>query len=292
MRVILQLAAFTSCLAAVLAGNPTRAQVQPTTFPPTAVASSSEYSNCTVPSQVTFRLEDVNAPWYPSSWKTVRYLMFPGQTTLTKMVPAPGSGATTGKNPEMNTGAGPRQAENCAPAGATQYMSFRVKTTNYFSQPGGGTVAGNHLVFGWRSAASATTVDTIALILHVNHPSGLGSGFFPERIRIGLGAGDLPAVPPVTASDGTPFPAQDGITYFVEALADQTGIAYHIANVGTGKSSNWIRYSNPASIPPAVGTGIAFGSICADADLSGSCEPFNYQTQSPHKVEIWDITAN
>jgi len=142
-------------------------------------AGAQELGKCDIPTRILFSNSGIP---YPGLYGIKRYVQYPGGP-LNEMQPQPGY--STGKNWTMNPDYAPANVQNCSNGGpgGTQWVTFRLKTTNYFSSAiGSGGPA--HLVFGLRFVATATSYDGIGMILMPQY-----GGMIGERFRVGMGGG-------------------------------------------------------------------------------------------------------
>lgn len=230
-----------------------------------------EFNICAIPQQIVIANENVG---FPSVYYQVqRYVQYPGQP-LVKMYAQPGY--TTGKNLLMSPTAAPQQVQNCSNGGpfGTQWLSFRVKTTNYF-----GSGVADHLVFGMRGAFTTSSYDAIGIIFHPYF-----GGIMGERFRFGIDS--------LLSIRQTPTPQpqlglQDGKEYLVEILAAPDTISYRITNVTNNVLQDWRAFANPAGYPLINGTGLMFAVLCNGAP-GANCDNF---TTTPFRVDIWAIAS-
>jgi hypothetical protein len=228
-----------------------------------------EFLRCEVPQQIAIVRENEGG----SGWKTNRYLQFAGQP-LAKVLPA--AGLATAKNPEGVLSHGPLHAQNCTPgAGALQTVSFRVRTLGFH-----GRGIGDHLAFGLRfnyptfNALGNERYEGIGVMLNQFFGGVTGERFgYPVGNEL-----QLPATwPQVDLADDT--------IYLVEMQADTASASYRVTAEGSGQSTGWKNYAQPAGLPPLQGTGLLFALLCRDDN--GRCEAFD----AAFRVEIFDIVA-
>jgi hypothetical protein len=236
-------------------------------------AGAHELNNCAIPTRIV--ISNSGIPW-PGYWGVKRYVQYPGGS-LTELQPQPGY--TTGKNWSMTPGYAPAQASNCSnggPAG-TQWLTFRLKTTNYFSS---GVV--DHLVFGLRFFSTSSSYDGIGMILHPY----LG-GMMGERFRYGYAQPGQVAAPA-----SSQIPLVDGVEYAVNIHATANYTSFSVTNVATGATTGFLGagfqwYPNGSSIPPANGTGLMFAVLCSQGP-GANCDNWN---GTPWSVDIWGINS-
>ena len=77
----------------------------------------------------------------------------------------------------------------------------------------------------------------------------------------------------------------DGVSYFIEMQADTVSLAYRVTDEGSGQSTGWKNYVQPAGRPPLDGTGLLFAFLCHDDNAR--CEAFD----QPFRVDVFDIAA-
>jgi hypothetical protein len=241
-------------------------------------AGPQELSNCAIPTRIFFSNSGIPFPGY---WGIKRYVQYPGGS-LNEMQPQ--SGYSTGKNWPMNLDSAPGNVQNCSNGGpgGTQWLAFRLKTTNYFSSAVGSGDMG-HLVFGLRFVSpTATSYDGIGMILMPQYGGMLG-----ERFRVGMGGLNGGRGP----TPSSQIPLQDGVEYsvLIHATADYT--SFSLTNVATGATTGFVgmpNSTNPAfppvvNYPPVNNTGLAFITLCSG---NGNCENWN---GTPWSVDIWAI---
>ncbi len=227
-----------------------------------------EFLRCEVPHRIAIARENEGA----AGWQTNRYLQLAGQP-LVKVLPA--AGLATAKNPEGVLSHGPLHAQNCTPgAGAVQTVSFRVRTLGFF-----GSGIGDHLAFGLRAnyptfnALGNEQYEGIGVMLNE-----FFGGVTGERFGYPVGNAVQPATPPqVDLADDT--------IYLVEMQADTASASYRVTAEGSGQSTGWKNYAQPAGLPPLQGTGLLFAFLCRDGN--GRCEAFD----AAFRVDIFDIVA-
>ena len=238
-------------------------------------AGPGELSNCTIPTRIL-----ISNSASPFSWGIKRYVQYPGGS-LTEMQPPPGY--STGKNWRRSPDSGPGQVQNCSNGGpgGTQWLTFRLKTTNYFSSAvGSGT--GAHLIFGLRFFDSvkpdgSPAYDGIGMILMPQYGGMLG-----ERFRFGMD-GPVGGVFSVPASQ---IPLQDGVEYAVNIHAAADYTSFSLTNVITGATTGFVGGPNSLIGYPVVNTGLAFAVLCSGDIGPTSCENWN---ATPWSVDISSI---
>jgi hypothetical protein len=234
--------------------------------PPELRNGPSEFQRCEVPQRIAVVRDN------EGGWKTRRYLQFAGQP-LAEVLPA--EGLETAKNPEGVLSHGPLHAQNCTPgAGALQTISFRVRSQGFLA---GGV--GDHLAFGLRvdyptfNALGNEQYEGIGIILHPSF-----GGVMAERFGYPVGNDrEAPTLPQVQLADD--------LTYLVEMQADTASVAYRVTDEGSGQSTGWKTYVQPAGDAPVRGTGVLFAFLCTDQN--GRCEAFD----TPFRVDVFDIAA-
>ncbi|HVG61056.1 MAG TPA: hypothetical protein VNA24_21025 [Hyalangium sp.] len=239
-----------------------------------AYAGVHELSNCTIPTRIVF--QNVNVGFPTVSYRPMRFVQYPGGS-LNLMYAQPGY--STGKNFTMNYYAAPLQAQNCSNGGpsGTQWLTFRLKTTNYFS-PSSGVV--DHLVFSLRSNMTHSSFDGIGMILMPQY-----GGMMGERFRYGIdGFLSQRQVP----TPSTQIPLQDGVEYAVTIHATANYTSFGITNVATGATTGFVGMPNPSGYPLVNGSGLFMAALCSGSIGYSHCENF---TSTPFTVDIWAISS-
>jgi hypothetical protein len=224
-------------------------------------AGAHELNNCAIPTRILFS----------NNGGIRRYVQYPGGS-LTEMQPQPGY--STGKNWNMNPNYAPAHFQNCSNdgPGGTQWLAFRLKTTNYFSSPIGSGPLG-HLAFGLRFVApTADSYDGIGMILMPEYGGMMGERFRkgmvgPDGIRLERPPGQIPL--------------QDGVEYAVVIHATSDYTSFSLTNVATGATTGFVGAPNPFGYPPVNNTGLAFDTICSGG--IGNCESWD---ATPWSVDI------
>ncbi|HEX8700545.1 MAG TPA: hypothetical protein VF815_16970 [Myxococcaceae bacterium] len=239
-------------------------------------AGSHELNNCAIPTRVLF---SNSAIALPGLYGIKRHVQYPGGA-LTEMQPQPGY--RTGKNWQMNQAYGPVQVQNCSNGGpwGTQWLSFRLKTTNFISS---GII--DHLVFGVRfymsPVATVPKYDGIGMALLPAY-----GGMMGERFRLGYGEPNSELLYPSPARQ---VPLQDGVEYAVNIHATASYTSLQFTNVATGQSTGFVGYANPSQFPPVNNTGLIFAVLCSGpVEAKANCENWNHTQWS---VDLWSITS-
>lgn len=241
-----------------------------------------EISSCQLPVEVKIVREDENAIWWPPLplWKTNRYNRYANEAGFAKMFTTFG---TSGKNPEQNVHHAPGQMVNCYPGGSassTQWLTFRVRTSGFFSSP---AETWHIATLGkFSSSNDMTAYEAIGISLFTGHWGKQGVG--PERASAGPGAIGTDA-PRLDTAAGLERVMKDGVTYFVEMHLTPTAVVWRLHDSETNTFTDWRRYNQPAGYPPLSGTGVALAVLCSDP--GGACEAYN----KPFTVHFWDIAT-
>lgn len=249
-------------------------------------AGPEEVTNtCVVPQRVVFQ---TTYTWPAYTLK--RYVQLPNQA-LEEAV-----GYPTGKIFTKNLNAAPTHAQNnCPGQGNTQWASFKIKGTNYFSN----FTIPHHLALMMRTTIQDGMYNGIGLAMAPFGWSGRPPGIWGERFRFNAGyENQQEATPPFQPH----VPMQDGVEYLVEILAAPDVISYKVTsyNPATGAvvyqdqstmhpTGNWRQYrpspEHGGASGYATGRGFAFVVLCAGTEQQ-HCE----NTTSQHwSVDIYDI---
>jgi len=237
-------------------------------------AGTHELNNCAIPTRVLF---SSSAIALPGLYGVKRHVQYPGGP-LTEMQPQPGY--RTAKNWQMNPNFGPVQAQNCSNGGpwGTQWLTFRMKTTNFFSS---GII--DHLVFGLRfysyPVPTVPKYDGIGMVLLPAY-----GGMIGERFRLGYGAPDSTLLSPYPQRQ---IPLQDGVEYAVNIHATASYTSFSLTNVATGQTTGFVGNANPSQYPPVNNTGLIFAVLCSGPPAANaSCDNWNHAQWS---VDFWSI---
>jgi hypothetical protein len=234
-------------------------------------AGPQELNNCTIPTRILFS----------NNGGIKRFVQYPGGA-LNEMLPRPGY--STGKNWNMDLSYAPANFQNCSNGGpgGTQWLTFRLKTTNYFSYgilSSVGSGAWGHLAFGLRFLEpTANSYDGIGMILMPQY-----GGMTGERFRVGMQDGLTGQVFPLPPNQ---IPLQDGVEYAVVIHATSNYTSFSLTNVATGATTGFVGGPNPPNYPPVNNTGLAFDTLCSGGNAS--CENWN---ATPWSVDISSISS-
>jgi hypothetical protein len=237
-------------------------------------AGAHELNNCAIPTRILFSNSGIAWPGY---WGIKRYVQYPGGALYERQ---PQPGYSTGKNWPMEPNYAPSQVQNCSNGGpgGTQWLTFRLKTTNYFSAVGNGN--GAHLVFSLRSwVPSSSSYDGIGMILMPEY-----GGMMGERFRWGIDSLVSQRQNPAPSSQ---IPLQDGVEYAVNIHATANYTSFSITNVTTGAATAFVGMPNPSGYPPVNGTGLIFAVLCSGG-VNANCENWNSTQWS---VDMWSISS-